>query len=354
MKKIVVFFVFAAVLGGRVEAQDTLYRDTPLSNYHNHYWPDTTGRYTGGVMIHALFAREMGREFYTQDSLKIYGIAAAMIHRLWDDQPCVPPSNPLLKDTAAYLQYYFPQDPTWEHAEESLKLYQFVRGRGMQMLGDSLPVHIIDTPVTYYLQPHFIRGHYGDDSCRISPVPVYERYFSTPQTVYGTFVVAYTLNAYDFADNYMHWCPMRIPVEVLPFGNGDVTVSGRQNQVVSLSYPNGPGIPSWVSWGNLDFFYFMFPILTPKPEDNPVAVDRGEDLERYVSVSPNPAEERAEVVSSLGMTAIEVFTVDGRQVRSIPASGHKATLELADLSSGTYLLHVHTAVGTIVKKLLVR
>ena len=123
---------------------------------------------------------------------------------------------------------------------------------------------------------------------------------------------------------------------------------------------------------------YIFPILNPKPDpepdttfnpidttDNPIDTTVGLDstltgigkvdmVGRYVSVSPNPAGDRATVVSSFGLTAIEAYDPQGRQLYTAPATGLKAELDVSAWPRGTVLLHIHTPAGTAVKKLLLR
>ena len=99
MKKIKIFIALAVMFGGQAAAQDTIHRNSPLGNYYCLYWPDTTEFGGGGTICTFEYAREIGKQFYTRDSLTVYGIAAGMIHFLFNGAPCKPAPF-WLKDTA--------------------------------------------------------------------------------------------------------------------------------------------------------------------------------------------------------------------------------------------------------------
>ena len=357
MKKIMLFVALATMLGGQLKAQDTLYRDTPLSNYYCTFWPDTTnmvcGRYGfGNVKI-------IAKQFVTNDTLKVYGIAASLITPFWDDKPCLP--TPIwLKDTAQYLLDHY-RDTSTKHTEESLLLYQYSGNDSlrMQLLGDSLPVHAIDTPVSYYLQTDILAGIYYGDSCFTGAIPVYERYFEVPQFVHDTFYTGVTQNCYGFGSNGIHWVPLHLEVDGVVFSPfwSSPTLPPGEYQVALYSQYHPSDQPEWEFRNPLHpAVFFIFPILTPKPVEEPdsVAVSEVSGMDRYVSLGPNPATERVDVVSSLGMSSIEVYDDGGRKVHEQQTSGYKATLDVRGWASGTYLLRVTTPMGTATKKLLVR
>ena len=96
------------------------------------------------------------------------------------------------------------------------------------------------------------------------------------------------------------------------------------------------------------------PIDTVTPGGDTLGVQTADLVSRYVSVLPNPAHERAEVLSSFGLTKIELYDEQGRLLRTLPAAGLRATRDLHTLPPATYLLRIHTPAGTTTKRLLVR
>ena len=56
---------------------------------------------------------------------------------------------------------------------------------------------------------------------------------------------------------------------------------------------------------------------------------------RYVSLTPNPVRGAAQVLSSFGLTRVEIYSAAGARVADMPASGLKATIDLSGLPAGT-------------------
>ena len=374
MKKVFLFIALIASLGGGLQAQDTLWmKPAPLSNYYNNNWIDTSyGRYVGGPTYeYATFAT--ARQFITKDTLQVYGIAAMMATEFFEVSRMFTPAQ-----IQAYMDAAYPEDPSFENCEESLMLFQY-HGNGspvMQQLGDSLPVHYLHTTPTHYLMSNRPYVSFLDTF----PKPVYERYFSTPQTVYDTFFVGNTLGHMKF--NYIDsiWYKKRPIFGCFSFDHnceGALWLDyDEEIAIQQLTFPDEP-----IRWGffrdYVGFAYYIFPILTPDPSIDTTVVDTtivdttivdtthvnpGDTvaintlrlLERYVSVQPNPATERVQVLSSFGVGRVEVYNAAGLKVMDLKAQGFKATFDVSRLPSGTYLLRIHTQQGVVTKKLAVR
>ncbi|MBP5425579.1 MAG: T9SS type A sorting domain-containing protein, partial [Prevotella sp.] len=126
--------------------------------------------------------------------------------------------------------------------------------------------------------------------------------------------------------------------------------------------------------GMMGFPYpFIFPILTPPDSThlNPVDTTHVDTtvvdttivdtvgiaqrmLERYTGLQPNPAAERVQVLSSFGLTGVEVYNAAGIKVQEQKATGYVATLDVGALPAGPYLVRIKTPNGTATKKLLVQ
>ncbi|MBR4506373.1 MAG: T9SS type A sorting domain-containing protein [Bacteroidales bacterium] len=103
----------------------------------------------------------------------------------------------------------------------------------------------------------------------------------------------------------------------------------------------------------------IFPILTPNPDSSFYEPDDSTSVqmaawERYVSVQPNPATDKAKVLSSAGLTQVEVFDMAGNRVLTNEASGLSAKLDVGTLPRGTYIVRIHTPLGVTSRKLVVR
>jgi len=76
-------------------------------------------------------------------------------------------------------------------------------------------------------------------------------------------------------------------------------------------------------------------------------------LERYTAVMPNPASGKVRVTSSFGLSGIEVFDGQGRCVHEAPAAGYQTAFDVSSWPRGTYLVRIHTPMGTTTRKLTV-
>jgi len=378
MKKVVFILVLAASLFGGVTAQDTLWmKPAPLGNYFYDDWFDTVpGRYVAGTEWWGInFA--VARQFVTQDTLQVYGIAAMMVHSLYWLQSYIDnPAYPWYTDSSywAIIHNRYPEDPTLDNLEESLLLFQYSGNGSPQMtqLGDSLPVHYMQTPVSHYIMSNREPVMSNDTRAK----PVYERYFRKPQTVHDTFYVGYTQshNAYSYEDS--SWYDRRMPFINLGFDpNMEGALWLSYDERMAFFYKGIPYNPdtSWwrFSWG--DYAHYIFPILTPEPLIDTNAADTtgvdttgvdttGVDttgisgvrmLERYTAVMPNPASGKVRVTSSFGLSGIEVFDGQGRCVHEAPASGYQTAFDVSSWPRGTYLVRIHTPMGTTTRKLTV-
>ncbi|MCR5822643.1 MAG: T9SS type A sorting domain-containing protein [Bacteroidales bacterium] len=113
-------------------------------------------------------------------------------------------------------------------------------------------------------------------------------------------------------------------------------------------------------------FMSYFPILTPPPAvdttgvdttghgGDTTAVDMVDGVGRYVSLTPNPAADRVQVLSSFGLKQVEAYNAEGRLVYADEAHGLSKTIDLAAWPRGIYLVRVVTPMGSTTKKLVLR
>lgn len=410
MKRIIVILALLISAGGWVLAQDTLWQQPfPLDYYYYDTWIDTTDNpeINTGIRTMALGAEVISRKFVTSDTLQIFGIAAMMVDWLWRDRARHEPDSII----QAQINYAFPDDTTFDNCKESLLLYQY-HGTGgapvMQQLGDSLEVHYLHTPVSYYIAMH--EGNYRD----LYPKPVYERYFTTPQTVYDTFYVGFTQGQWELTHWWVspevygvNWREKRIPFfckESIAKDYYPELEDTVKNAEYAFYYP--VFYPDFTdTFHHVDNFwyhrhtrynmdYFLFPILTPEPvidtsdvpgdtvivndttivggdtiivtdttivggdtiivTDTILSAAQPDLLQRLTTVTPNPAAGAARVTASPGLTRVEAYSTAGTKVYDSPAHGMTATLDVSVWPAGIYLLRIHTPVGATVKRLAVR
>ena len=79
------------------------------------------------------------------------------------------------------------------------------------------------------------------------------------------------------------------------------------------------------------------------------------DAQSCLTLRPNPASDRVEVVSCEAMAAIDLYDVTGRAAAHIEPRSETATLDVSALSSGVYTVRATTQSGTVyTEKLLVK
>ena len=105
----------------------------------------------------------------------------------------------------------------------------------------------------------------------------------------------------------------------------------------------------------------IFPILTPPPAvdttgqgGDTTAVEMVDGVGRYVSLTPNPAADRVQVLSSFGLKQVEAYNAEGRLVYADEAHGLSKTIDLTAWPRGIYLVRVITPMGSTTKKLVLR
>ena len=376
MKKTILFIALAASLSaGALQAQDTVWmKPAPLGNYFYNNWIDTTERYVaspGSISIPHVEAKR----FYTPDTIQVYGIAAMMTDEFFGRY--IPtPAYPTLQ---SYLDVTYPMDSSYDNCEEELVLYQYDENDPELMLqqGEGLPVHLLYTPVSYYIMSNTPIVSYRDTI----PKPVYERYFSAPQIVHDTFYAGVTQRDWAFSkiDSCRHI--LRPPFYLVLFGYPDLRISDEGQAALYQDSIQNPS--RWIFYDSSRFLFFIFPIIAPPdtttpPNDtvinpNDTTVNPGDTIinpgdttgvglrqddliYRYTSLQPNPASDKVKVLSSFGITAIEAYDLRGRKVYEVrtPNSEFKVTLDLTAYPRGTYLLRILTPAGPTTKKLLIQ
>ena len=344
-------------------AQDTVHSAWPDSNYYYTTWIDseevivTAMGMTDGYLL-------MGKYFFTDDSLKVYGIAAALV-----PEPYGPFADSTFKNSYEYIGLY-------KHLHDTLGC----TGDTLLTVSDSLLFSVNRQPDHYFYidMPTYFAS--------FEKLDVYEQYFDTPVAVADSFYVCMTHRSYgqemyapdtNFPDSLVSTGRLLNPylnVGAYMYTNPHAT----PESVVFVYTMNGEVRYKW--WGPNGFgpgstmgYYcewFMFPIMTPPdtthvdPIVDTTVVDTtvvdtlgivpAQMLQRYVNVMPNPAAERVQVTSSFGLREISVYNAAGVRVMEQKATGYAATLDVSALPEGAYLVRIATPSGTTTKKLLVR
>ena len=354
MKKIVFSLTALLALCGSMVAQDTLVSLYPKSNCYYNYWPSTGEHMTVNYLPQGFQGLWTAVYFYTEDSLPVYGIAAA----LWLDSTNALDFSPL--NSYEYLGVYRPF------------------GGEFYLIGDSLLAALDKSPIAYYFDYDLplITGQ------RAAPRPVYEFFYNEPIVVKDSFYLGITQRTwacdtlFPGTDSAMlsgqTACPkVRVTSYAVYHQESDARIVYRWRDYNDSTYyiyqdNNHYGLPQY--WNP-----YFFPILAPpdttlsNPTDTTIVDTTIVDtttvdttgisvqlLERYIGVQPNPAAERVLVTSSFGLQSITLFNAAGIKVQEQKATGYSATLDIRSLPEGTYLVRIATPSGTVTKKLLVQ
>ena len=364
MKRIVITTIATFILAFGAAAQDTIRHNGPLPNY---YFP-FAGIFDEDTIIFDLVGcgpniTDDASGYVTNDTLTIYGIAAMLFASPNDDYEGI--------------GYY--QDTSLDKRTEFLRLY-FPSADTLIRYQEQLPVNLKYTPVAYYLLIEKVCypgwPQWPPDS--FPPLPVYERYFSSPVQVFDTFYVGRSNETYRRIDAGLYTSP---GVDVGYFTSKNHKNDGTYHFLNARRDDN----LGWNFRGGIPAIKCLFPILTP-PDTTVVAGDTiamgdtiivcdtiiiGGDtiiqydtilgiddhgmLGRLTGVMPNPAAESAKVVSSFGLSRVEAYNLAGEKVDDLrlPSPSLSATLDIRRWPVGAYILRIHTPQGVATKKLSV-
>ena len=390
-----------------IQAQDTVFGYGPDTNNYfvNFDWWWKCQR-LGGVIILNPYG-DIARDFYTDDSLVIYGIAGSVI-----------PEDFFAR--ALDWGHDWPDDTSLTKCSEAMRLYRYDSANNtLIQQGEDLWVHVVDTPVSYYMQ--FGQGPvvYGTTS---PIIPVYERYFHSPQVIVGDFYVGFTQRTAPGSDagismavtvasfvgsepdtfllrkpayqvprdgrivwriTPLHYVqedyfifPIITPPDttVNPF---DTIVNSRDTIVVNpgdsvIVIPGDTlilGSDTIVNTGDTVIVIPGEPViiggdtLVVNPGDSIIVIPGNTDvgiqpndlIYRYTNVAPNPARNSVRITSSFGISRIEAYDLRGRRIYESPQlSTFSFPLSTIDWPRGTYLLRITTPAGPTTKKLLIQ
>ena len=388
MKKLSFTFAALLALAFSAAAQDTIIMNGLQRPNYMYY-----GNYNHFNNVHMSYTPgcEQGGDyckyFYTNEELTIYGIAIG------------------IKDGAEFFAHagcdpcLAIHDTSHSHAHEYLRIYE--------PYPDSLHwthqimLNLQSDPVAYYAR--YIDTNHPNDPPKYAAM--YERYFRTPVNVVDSFYVGKTcLNSIPYEEDESYWQNTYIPLMLATLSNYSMQDYDR------IAY-YGPISNRWIKIDKYGLFYLVFPILLP-PDSNYVwdttvvagdttivssdttmvgdtlivsdttivcdtliigydtiirydtivyydtilGIEDHSLLQRLTGVMPNPAAKTAKVVSSFGMTLVEVYNMAGEKVHTLrlPDAPLTATLDVGRWPSGAYILRIHTPQGIAVKKLAVR
>ena len=111
-------------------------------------------------------------------------------------------------------------------------------------------------------------------------------------------------------------------------------------------------IPRWVQYIIGFVTGFIIDMFIMKIDDIYVGEGVGinEVEENLVSVYPNPANNYINVNATSNIENVEVYTISGQKVGNFTANSTTTTISTANLTSGLYLMKIHTENGVINQK----
>lgn len=359
-KSLLVLAMMAALLGAR--AQDTVtlrdVRSIP-SYYIPPEWPhfpedfvfDSVEKsYRVYLAYYGLNRRQeaaMAFRVLTDDTLKVYGLASAIC---LGNRYCISQEDIAVTDTSS------PYASVWTmlFAPESDSLRELVDTSYTYVHGWQRP--------SYYLTLDLLKHVSPVPHDLLPPLPIYERYFPSAVSVTDSFYIGVIIPQDPVIEQV--WQDVVLPSLVT-----DYEWTGRDttslHQWIHWNYHSlldDTNINIWHAGIDHKYHPLCFPILTP--QDSTVIVPRdtvtGSDtlgvrpadlLNRYTSLSPNPANDVVRVISSFRLTEINVYNIAGRLHFATKANGYVAKLAVSSWPRGTYIVRITTPLGTTVKKL---
>ena len=108
----------------------------------------------------------------------------------------------------------------------------------------------------------------------------------------------------------------------------------------------------WSNWGSPLYWHLHH---EGSNHEGITVPDDQSDLSRFVQLMPNPANNRALVISSYGIEGIEVYDVKGNRVLEQKGTerGTTAGFDVTGWAKGAYVVLVRTPAGTTAKRLVV-
>ena len=346
-----VLFIFALAMSLSIAAQDTLSGFNLTNNYLFYpYWPSSEdslyislGYYAGPFM-----KGESAKAFYTADSLRITGIAAALY-----DIAC--------ERTSFANTHYI--DTTYRTSKEFLRIYE-TRWDTLVAIREAT-IHMRHTPVSYYID-------FGPENMAYTHQyfprleAVYECMFE-PITVCDTFLVGRSWYLNELfpvpGATYQMQAAPEIATVNLSSNGIKPDFSFPPQKMIECMWSNNPYLYRAYVKTTTGILPLIFPIIgepdtnstpTDPTDTTEVGVERHDLAWRYTSVYPNPATGPVRVTSSFELGLIEVYSPEGVLIHSQQTSGLVAKLDVSAWPSGTYMLRISTCVGTVTKKLVVR
>ena len=350
MKKIVLIAVTMAMVVLPTVAQDTLEMFNPKLNYFVNSWPDSSWCYDPNPIESNGRCDMWAINFYTPDTLTVYGIATVLFMFPEDDSSRTEDRDP-------------------SHAVEDMLLFEHDSLLQLRQVAEPLPVCIATSTPSYYWKLEHGSGYVGYYPLSSIPeeVPVYERYFSQPYKIVDTFYVGMTTRFWECKNPFNENGQRVYSFGTYPQYNWVICTCMRPAPYLYYHRYRSDG--HWE--GDSTYHIFIMPIIdidtaywpgvgdtTGHADDTTGHTEAIDEVSAngYVLVSPNPATGEVKVTSTVGMMQVEVYNADGVKVmeKATASSEVQTRLDVSRLHSGSYIVRVHTPMGMAIKKLVMQ
>ncbi len=352
--KILVALLALAAGMAPAAAQDTIHSTALPANVYDINWPDSLLNDSSDILLSNLYGSSssegrIGVLKHTDEPFKVYGIAAALFKY-----------NELLTPAQLAMTAHQVED-TVTFYDEKLFLWQ-IDGGDVQQVGECLTANVGLEAPQYYWDLGLILDIQGTP---FPIMPMYERYFQEPILVHDTFMVGkgYSNGLPSGKDGciYKNWDVLVPAIQFADLDRGIIISAGTDLMVYFPdNKPPVGGVVVHRGWEiitrnkKFDGHVVLFPIIAPNPDTARTGIGHMTPVERNTVVSPNPATGTVRVASGFGLLGIEVYDAAGRRIYSADANGMQTSIDVASWPRGAYTVHVRTAVGTAIKKLLVQ
>ena len=330
--------------------------------YHDKPWlqncEDTAGQWSAAEDTYPFSVEPvpLSQLYVTDTAITIYGLAGVFFQSPQYD---------------SLVMYHFSiEDTCLEHTFDTLLLHDYDSTDAMSILR-SARCGYIDPIVSHLYFPYGYTGVNGNTYNAVASLGRGMWYYAnvydnTPSGIYDVREVFFD-SAIIIADSfyvaaqnhnlvhqrYNGTLPNRSFIMFL-FSSSCMPVSNfTRNYMSSGQYAR------FIRFDSIPAMLGIFPILTPPVDTtgqggDTTAVDMVDGVGRYVSLSPNPAADRVQVLSSFGLKQVEAYNAEGRLVYADEAHGLSKTIDLTAWPRGIYLVRVITPMGSTTKKLVLR
>ena len=323
------------VLPNRLMAQEYIYQ--PLDGYYYNHWvseyyPSEEAYINGYLTEFKTLLNGFFKQCVTDDTLTVYGVAFSALVDTGFMSSLVP-HNPSL-----YLIEY----PDFDSSYLRVQARQYDGGN--MTLSAETQVTPINMPVVGYIK--------GRGIMSFPEYPILEAFFPQEVQMTDTFYVGFfasnPLNGQsEYVDSVVVIRLHTWPIGYLQIGDGG-SFSNNIEQNCVFIHPTGAW--EFITYNQI-LDWYIFPIIS-KGGHPPVGVEEvAEPLKALVT--PNPAGTIAGISASQPIERLEVYNLAGEKVYESQPGYIIATLNVSHWPSGLYVLKIHSAHETIIKKLTV-